>query len=94
MDNKTKQAMQMALEALEDICDTLGECGMTEKARTTVTAIDEALAQPQGEWVDLTEDDYAYLLKNNRMFDFQVRAVIAKFKEKNSGLLPLIKEKP
>ena len=41
------RAMQMALEALEDICDTLGECGMTEKARTTVTAIDEALAQPQ-----------------------------------------------
>ena len=41
------EIIRMALEALEDICDTLGECGMTEKARTTVTALREALAQPQ-----------------------------------------------
>jgi hypothetical protein len=25
------------LEALQDLCDTLGECGMTEKARAAIT---------------------------------------------------------
>jgi hypothetical protein len=94
MNDQTKKALQMALEALEDICDTLGECGMTEKARTTVTAIDEALAQPQGEWVDLTDDELKAVAlplvpdePENDSDDMALKifhAVIAKFKEKNT----------
>ena len=30
------------LEALQDLCDTLGECGMTEKARAAVKAVEES----------------------------------------------------
>ena len=73
MNEQTKAAMQMALECCEE-----------HAPHEAASILREALEQPQGEWVDLTEDDYAYLLKNNRMFDFQVRAVIAKFKEKNT----------
>ena len=29
------------LEALQDLCDTLGECGMTEKARAAIKAVEE-----------------------------------------------------
>ena len=28
------------LEALQDLCDTLGECGMTEKARAAIKAVE------------------------------------------------------
>ena len=28
------------LEALQDLCDTLGECGMTERARGTIEAVE------------------------------------------------------
>ena len=30
------------LEALQDLCDTLGECGMTEKARAAIAKAEEA----------------------------------------------------
>ena len=29
------------LEALQDLCDTLGECGMTEKARAAIAKAEE-----------------------------------------------------
>lgn len=29
------------LEALQELCDTLGECGMTEKARAAIKAVEE-----------------------------------------------------
>jgi hypothetical protein len=29
------------LEALQDLCDTLGECGMTERARAAIAAVEE-----------------------------------------------------
>lgn len=29
------------LEALQDLCDTLGECGMTEKARAVIKKVQE-----------------------------------------------------
>lgn len=37
-----QEAAPELLEALQDLCDTLGECGMTEKARAAIDAAREA----------------------------------------------------
>jgi len=29
------------LEALQELCDTLGECGLTERARAAIKAVEE-----------------------------------------------------
>lgn len=65
-----KAAVQVAIEFAEN------------SVEEEVAAI-KALPVPEVEWQDLTDDDYALLLKSNRIFDFQSRAVIAKFKEVN-----------
>ena len=33
-------AAPLMYEALQDLCDTLGECGMTEKARAAIKAVE------------------------------------------------------
>ena len=88
MNDKQRAAMQMALRDLELIW---------EDNRPSITALREALrnasermAQPQGEWVDLTVDEIHAAI-NELTEDLEVmmwradycRAVIAAFKEKN-----------
>ena len=63
MNDQQRNAMQMALEALSTM---LTHMGMDEdewnkpsfdQSREAITALREALEQPQGEWVDLTDDE-------------------------------------
>lgn len=103
---KQRAAMQMALEALEDLVNGwkyirssygdlygVGWDRAEGKGDTAITALREALAQPQGEWVDLTDDEIltAANVSQEDIYDLDllnvlsdVRAIIAKFKEKNT----------
>ena len=74
MDNKTKQAMQMALEWFEWCLDD--KPAPTISARGIAASLREALAQPQGEpvaWGVRTTDDYLI---------FQVQTHAEQFAEK------------
>ena len=89
MDNKTKQAMQMALEALEWYGDDWDE-GKYKDVKKAQAALREVLAQPQGKWVDLTDYEIGVaftgspcLIPHQNQIN-GLRAVIAKFKEKNT----------
>jgi len=92
MTPKEQAAMQQALEALES-CQYVDDGGLGHqeydetKTDAAITATREALAQPQGEWVDLTDDDisdtYAIWWRQKHVFGSFTHAVIAKFKEKN-----------
>lgn len=87
MNTQQRAAMQMALTTLEELKKN---CTIwLESDDAAITALREALAQPQGEWVDLTDDDLMEVLcemaasnvVNDSVF---AKAVIAKFKEKNT----------
>ena len=91
MTPKERAAMQQALEALESYSKSDYIKKQHPKRRANgekaITALREALAQPQGEWVDLTDDDisdtYAIWWRQKHVFGSFTHAVIAKFKEKN-----------
>ena len=52
----TKEALKLALEFVEDV--NFGEWqGSTNRQEEIITAIKEALAQPQRPWVDLTDEE-------------------------------------
>jgi hypothetical protein len=101
MNNQQRAAMQMALDALEawkQCCEPKDWPGDDEAA---ITALREALevssggtesscggmAQPQGEWVEIIDDDVLSVMRHTspathpQLF---ARAIIAKFKEKNT----------
>jgi hypothetical protein len=91
--DKLREAAALALEALEGGLWDYGP-GQDEhdKCNEVITALREALAQPQGEWVDLREDELETLFQDSigkHAFEF-ANAVIAKFKEKNTP--PTVKE--
>jgi len=94
MNNQDRAAMQTASEALEG----MKEIHKTEPIRRAKQSLREALSQPQGEWVDLTDDDKSMILVDcmgphaltgetmNLLtaFNLGVEAAIAKFKSKNT----------
>jgi len=90
MNDQTKAAMTMALEALEGINQMCDYEGNDFKLEEEITALREALAQPQGEWVDLTDDEKYDLNEKYHNSDGKpIRlgyddAIVAKFKEKNT----------
>lgn len=87
MNSQQRAAMQMALTTLEELKTN---CTIwLESDDAAITALREALAQPQGEWVDLTSDELFECDQHSygntpwtKMVSFS-RAVIAAFKEKN-----------
>jgi len=81
------EALRMALEALDALCinDYSGyELGKRDAhlVDNALTAIKEALAQPEREWIGLTDEeiDYCVKLKNAEAI---VEEVEAKLKQKN-----------
>jgi hypothetical protein len=90
MNDQQRAAMQMALRDLELIW---------EDNRPSITALREALAQPQGEWVDLTDDEieevcvglWAGYWSYSRWIPL-AQTFIAKFKEKNTP--PVVPQEP
>ena len=86
MNDQQQAAMQMALTTLEELKTN---CTIwLESDDAAITALREALAQPQDEWVDLTDDEVNEIV-HEKVMDMRmtykdlVRAVIAAFKEKN-----------
>ena len=98
MNPQQRAAMQMALEALEEAttytASTAWSPSMTKECEKAATALREALAQPQGEWVDLTEVEVDLVIdetygESPELYVTQVRhdfskELLAKFKEKNT----------
>ena len=88
MNNQQRAAMRYALEALEEAHTVIEHRQDVRKREEAITALREALAQPQGEWVDLTDDDisdtYAIWWRQKHVFESFTHAAIAKFKEKNT----------
>lgn len=85
MNDQQRAAMQMALDWVDwhlDVeSDELSPFDIENEIRP---ALREALAQPQGEWVDLTEDEMQNChCLNGTAYPFAL-AIIAKFKEKNT----------
>ena len=95
MNDQQRAAMQMALEALGKAQHQLvyNHVPLHECYGEAITALRGALAQPQGEWIDLTDDeiadvfwdDFSKQREEDYTWDDVARAVIAKFKEKNRG---------
>lgn len=81
MNTQQRAAMQMALEDLRAVWPD---------SRPSIVALREALAQPQGEWVDLTDDEKYDLNEEYHNSDGKPikrgydDAIIAKFKSKNT----------
>ena len=89
MNTQQRAAMQMALEALEKLLYGADQLRYgVDGGQEAITALREALAQPQGEWVDLTDDEIdeieSKILMAGGEHNDIYRAVIAKFKEKNA----------
>jgi hypothetical protein len=88
MNDQQRAAMRCALEALEEAHTVIEHRQDVRKREEAITALREALAQPQGEWVDLTDDDisdtYAIWWRQKHVFGSFTHAAIAKFKEKNT----------
>ena len=84
MNDQQRAAMQMALEALEWYGDDWDE-GKYKDVKKAQAALREALAQPQGEWVDLTDEEIREIHWSKPMDEYvYARSIIAKFKEKNT----------
>jgi len=81
------KALRMALEALDALCinDYSGyELGKRDAhlVDNALTAIKEALAQPEHEWVGLTDEDELDWEEGGNLKDL-VKAIEAKLKQKN-----------
>ena len=79
-----RQAAEMALKALEDIF------GKEKKDVGAINALRQALAQPEREWVGLTDEEIQ--AERHKLdptagwtYDHLARAIEAKLKEKNGG---------
>jgi lipoate-protein ligase A len=83
------EVMQMALDALEDVdgIDTETEC-VTIDVLEVIEALRTALAQPEKEWVGLTDEDKKEIYKQADAESWHdqplLEAVEAKLKEKNT----------
>lgn len=95
MNTQQRAAMQMAYETLERLScvkQTMHLLWWQIEARKPLSVLREALAQPQGEWIDLTDDEIkaAYEIwweeNGNHAFPIWVgaKSVIAAFKAKNA----------
>lgn len=89
MNDQQRAAMRCALEALEEAHTVIEHRQDVRKREEAITALREALAQPQGEWVDLTDDEIKSALTNwfSEPMYWAVqdaKSAIAKFKEKNT----------
>ena len=79
------EALKLALEALEEACELIGPAWAwrDEKGRPAITAIKEALAQPQRTWVGLTaKEKHEFRYSHMTTADF-IEAIEAKLKQKN-----------
>ena len=81
------EALRLALEALDALCinDYSGyELGKRDAhlVDNALTAIKEALAQPEHEWVGLTDEDELDWEEGGNLKDL-VKAIEAKLKQKN-----------
>ena len=79
-----RKAAEMALKALEDIF------GKEKKDVGAINALRQALAQPEREWVGLTDEEIQ--AERHKLdptagwtYDHLARAIEAKLKEKNGG---------
>lgn len=90
MNDQQRAAMRCALEALEEAHTVIEHRQDVRKREEAITALREALAQAQGEWVDLTDDEKYDLNEEYHNSDGKPikrgydDAVIAKFKSKNT----------
>lgn len=92
MNDQQRAAMRCALEALEEAHTVIEHRQDVRKREEAITALREALAQPQGSWVDLTDDEIKTAYESwwethdNHAFPIWVgaKAAIAKFKSKNT----------
>ena len=82
--NDLRKAAEQALEALEDIF------GKEKKDVGAINALRQALAQPEREWVGLTDEEIQ--AERHKLdptagwtYDHLARAIEAKLKEKNGG---------
>ena len=86
-----KEAMQMALDALEEFC----EYGAILRPIERRDALRTALAQPEKEWVGLTIIETSELWEQSRCalprYNTFKSLIEAKLKEKNSWLLTQLK---
>ncbi len=92
MNDQQRAAMRLALEAFDLAQALLEQSYHHPKILSAYKTMREASAQPQGEWVDLTDDEIEPLLQEwwnlpcDTVYDVSniLRSVIAKFKEKNT----------
>jgi len=87
-----REAMKMALELLKRLSSDLWMGNRPDKVDRTILALEVALAQPECEWVGLTDetlDDVYFCVEGGttplETWREQARAIEAKLKEKNGG---------
>ena len=87
--NMTKMAdrelLLQALDALEMCTNDRMSPSYLIKNTEAIEALRTRLAQPEKEWVGLTDEDRWELVQKTPSFDEVVAAVEAKLKEKNHG---------
>jgi hypothetical protein len=82
--NDLRKAAEQALEALESL-----DCGDTYKTHNAASALRKALAHPEHEWIDLTDEDIQEIFDKwdgGNLWDGwnYEYAIAAKVKEKNT----------
>jgi hypothetical protein len=86
MTDDLRKAAEMALEALEFLVkNELSKKGSVKAhfRLVTIPALSQALAQPEREWVGLTEEDF-YKKDDELVFVLGMKFAAARLKEKNT----------
>jgi hypothetical protein len=78
-----RELMQQALDALKVMRPACFAENTLKTADTAITALRDRLAQPEREWVWLTDEEVQYIADSEYEEAF-VRLVEAKLKEKNA----------
>ena len=83
-----REAIKMALELLKRLSSDLWMGNRPDKVDRTILALEVALAQPEREWVGLTDDDHKDFADRTKLLPILAKALAefieAKLKEKNT----------
>jgi hypothetical protein len=85
--NKTQEALELAIEALEEAQDMIGDGGSSipDYFKKQINACKEALAEPNHKWVGMSDEEVQTVFElGHHSYKEFAKAIEAKIKELNT----------